>query len=323
MTQELQSLIVLGTGNAMVTRCFNTCFALRFGQGYFLVDSGGGNGILRALADAGISACDIHDIFITHAHTDHILGMPWLVRSIGTQMLANRYEGMLNIYCHDVAAQAIRTICALTIQKKFTKLFDDRIRFVTLKDGDTAQILGRDVRFFDIRSTKAKQFGMQVALPQGRSLVCLGDEPCDPSAKVWPPTRIGCCARRFAFMKIATGLSPTKKITAPPETPPSWPRGWALKIWCCGILKIKRLTPAPPPTRPRPKTISAEIYLCQTTWISFGFRRLLCRVGFVLYCAKRPAALTRISDKHKAVLIRCTPAVLCWFLTGEAKKCLL
>lgn len=183
MTQELQSLIVLGTGNAMVTRCFNTCFALRFGQGYFLVDSGGGNGILRALADAGISACDIHDIFITHAHTDHILGMPWLVRSIGTQMLANRYEGTLNIYCHDVAEQAVRTICALTTQKKFTKLFDDRIRFVTLKDGDTAQILGRDVRFFDIRSTKAKQFGMQVVLPQGRSLVCLGDEPCDPQCE--------------------------------------------------------------------------------------------------------------------------------------------
>ena len=181
--QERQSLIVLGTGNAMVTRCFNTCFALRLQRGYFLVDSGGGNGILRALEDAGIFVCDIHDIFITHAHTDHILGMPWLVRSIGTQMRAGRYEGTLNIYCHDVAEQAIRTICDLTIQKKFTKLFDDRIRFVRLKDGDTAQILGSEVRFFDIRSTKAKQFGMQVALPRGRSLVCLGDEPCDPQCE--------------------------------------------------------------------------------------------------------------------------------------------
>lgn len=183
MTQEHRALIVLGTGNAMVTRCFNTCFALRLGTGYFLVDSGGGNGILRALADSGISACDIHDIFITHAHTDHILGMPWLVRSIGTQMLSGRYEGALSIYCHDVAGQAIRTICALTIQKKFIDLFDDRIRFVALEDGDTAQILGHEVRFFDIRSTKAKQFGMRVALSQGRSLVCLGDEPCDPQCE--------------------------------------------------------------------------------------------------------------------------------------------
>ncbi len=181
MNEAYQSLIVLGTGNAMVTRCFNTCFALQSNGGCFLVDSGGGNGILRALEDAGISPQDIHDIFITHAHTDHILGMPWLVRSIGTQMLAGRYDGVLNIYCHDEAERALRTICDLTIQKKFTQLFDDAIRFVTLKDGDTARILGAKVRFFDIQSTKAKQFGMKVALSQGKSLVCLGDEPCDPA----------------------------------------------------------------------------------------------------------------------------------------------
>lgn len=179
MMPMAEALIVLGTGNAMVTRCFNTCFALRFGQEFFLVDSGGGNGILRALADAGISPCDIHHVFITHAHTDHILGVPWLVRSIGTQMLSGRYDGILTIYCHDIAEQAIRTICALTIQKKFTGLFDDRIRFITLKGGDTAQIFGSEVRFFNIRSAKAKQFGMQVALSNGRRLVCLGDEPCD------------------------------------------------------------------------------------------------------------------------------------------------
>ena len=174
-----QELIVLGTGNAMVTRCFNTCFALRFGQEYFLIDSGGGNGVLRVLADADIFPSDIHHVFITHAHTDHILGVPWLVRSIGTQIIAGRYDGILTIYCHDVVEQAIRIICEVTIQKKFTKLFDDRIRFVTLSDGDTTQIFGSTVRFFDIRSTKAKQFGMQVELSLGRRLVCLGDEPCD------------------------------------------------------------------------------------------------------------------------------------------------
>lgn len=183
MIQCEEALIVLGTGNAMVTRCFNTCFALRFGQECFLVDSGGGNGILRVLEDAVILPRDIHHLFITHAHTDHILGVPWLVRSIGTQMLADRYEGVLNIYCHDVAEHAIRTICGLTIQKKLTKLFDDRIRFVALQDGDTTHILGREVRFFDICSTKAKQFGMAISLSGGRRLVCLGDEPCDPSCE--------------------------------------------------------------------------------------------------------------------------------------------
>ena len=40
-------LIMLGTGNAMVTRCYNTCFVLSSGEEYFLVDAGGGNGIFR------------------------------------------------------------------------------------------------------------------------------------------------------------------------------------------------------------------------------------------------------------------------------------
>ncbi len=38
-------LVFLGTGNAMVTRCYNTCFAFRQGEACFLVDAGGGNGI--------------------------------------------------------------------------------------------------------------------------------------------------------------------------------------------------------------------------------------------------------------------------------------
>ena len=42
-------LILLGTGNAMVTKCYNTCFAFRSGAAHYLVDAGGGNGILRQL----------------------------------------------------------------------------------------------------------------------------------------------------------------------------------------------------------------------------------------------------------------------------------
>ena len=47
-------LIMLGTGNAMVTRCYNTCFVLSEKDDYFLVDGGGGNGILHQLKHAGI-----------------------------------------------------------------------------------------------------------------------------------------------------------------------------------------------------------------------------------------------------------------------------
>lgn len=38
-------IIMLGTGNAMVTKCYNTCFVMSDGTDYLLVDAGGGNGI--------------------------------------------------------------------------------------------------------------------------------------------------------------------------------------------------------------------------------------------------------------------------------------
>ena len=46
-------LTMLGTGNAMVTECYNTCFILSQENQYFLVDGGGGNGLLKQLKKAG------------------------------------------------------------------------------------------------------------------------------------------------------------------------------------------------------------------------------------------------------------------------------
>ena len=70
-----ERLIILGTGNAAVTRCYNTCFAIQQGEDYFLVDAGGGNGILTQLERADIRLTQIHEVFISHGHTDHLLGL--------------------------------------------------------------------------------------------------------------------------------------------------------------------------------------------------------------------------------------------------------
>lgn len=172
-----EELIMLGTGNAAVTRCYNTCFALRDGEETFLVDTGGGNGILVQLEKSGIPIESIHHIFITHEHTDHILGMAWMIRFIGTRMNQGTYDGNLMIYCHRELVDTIRTIVSLTVQKKFYKYFDDRMIFVPLEDGDTHEILGRKTSFFDIHSTKAKQFGFTCTLHSGSQLTCAGDEP--------------------------------------------------------------------------------------------------------------------------------------------------
>ena len=57
-------LTMLGTGNAMVTECYNTCFILSQENQYFLVDGGGGNGLLKQLKKAGINWKDIRQIFL-------------------------------------------------------------------------------------------------------------------------------------------------------------------------------------------------------------------------------------------------------------------
>lgn len=179
----MEKLYVLGTGNAMVTRCYNTCFALYDGQEYFMVDAGGGNGILRILQDMNMDPAKIHHIFVTHEHTDHILGMPWMIRKVGEMMLKQKYVGNLTIYCHAGLVKSLRTICELTLQKKVTRLFDERILFVPVEDAQTCQILQYPVTFFDIHSTKAPQFGFTTRLLNGKRFTCMGDEPYSPTCE--------------------------------------------------------------------------------------------------------------------------------------------
>ena len=173
----MEKLIILGTGNAQSIHCFNTCFALQTEDGVFLTDTGGGNGILKQLDSAGISLRDIHHIFISHEHTDHILGVVWMIRMIAASMRNNKYEGDLFIYCHAGLVDTIDTITRLTIQNKFYKLIGERIFLIPLESGESKDIMNYHVTFFDIGSTKAKQFGYTLTLHSGKKFTCLGDEP--------------------------------------------------------------------------------------------------------------------------------------------------
>ena len=84
-------LTILGTGNAAVCEYYNTCFALSDDTRHFLIDGGGGNRILKVLKDTKIDIADIHDIFVTHEHVDHILGIVWLIRIIGQRLNQGKY----------------------------------------------------------------------------------------------------------------------------------------------------------------------------------------------------------------------------------------
>lgn len=173
----MNKLTMLGTGSAVVTRCYNTCFAISTPAGTFLTDAGGGNGILSRLAKARIRTDDINDVFLTHAHTDHILGAVWLVRTAAIDWRGGRRNAPLRIHSHDRALGVLQSVCRLTLAAKDTALFGHAVEFSEVADGDAITAGDINLRCFDIGSTKEKQFGYRATLPGGTSVVCLGDEP--------------------------------------------------------------------------------------------------------------------------------------------------
>ena len=93
--------------------------------------------LCQALSDRDLTAGDLTAVVVTHEHTDHLLGIVWLIRVIATRMKNNQYEGDLNIYCHQDLPETITTICRLTVQGKFFKLIGDRIHLIPVHDGQT------------------------------------------------------------------------------------------------------------------------------------------------------------------------------------------
>lgn len=170
-------LTMLGTGMAMVTACYNTCFILEEKDEGFLIDGGGGNGILVQLAKAGIDWKSIHHIFITHKHIDHIMGVLWVIRKIGQGINRGDYEGCVEIYGHDQVIPILQDMADTLLQDKIKKHIGSRINFRVVQDGENRQILGHEATFFDILSTKDKQYGFTIEYGEGKRLTCCGDEP--------------------------------------------------------------------------------------------------------------------------------------------------
>jgi len=170
-------LTMLGTGNALVTDCYNTCFLLENHKKYFLIDGGGGNKIFSQLKNIGCDWMNVKNIFVTHKHLDHFMGIIWFVRMICQFMNHGDYKGDAYIYSHEKILNLIRDISGKLLLKKETRFIDDRLHLVKISDGEILKIIDKNFTFFDIQSTKAKQFGFCLEIEKNKKLTCCGDEP--------------------------------------------------------------------------------------------------------------------------------------------------
>lgn len=180
MDKITNQITMLGTGNATVSQIYNTCFVLQTSSTLMLVDAGGGNGILSQLKKVNVQISDIHHLFVTHAHTDHVLGVIWVIRMVAQ---CKGYEGLLHVYGNDKVMKVIKIIIDMILAKKQLAKVAERVVFHQLEDGDCFEVGDMKLECFDIQSTKEKQFGFRAELPSsdesGKPLVlaCLGDEP--------------------------------------------------------------------------------------------------------------------------------------------------
>ena len=206
MSKDTNFITMLGTGNALVTRCYNTCFTIHSGNDVsLLVDAGGGNGILTQLERANIAYDSIHDLFVTHAHTDHLLGCIWMMR------MALQFHFPLNVWSHKKVLDLLTDICRRTLPPKEAEGIGNVVTMNYLSDGEQFEAGGFAMQCFDIHSTKERQFGFTAKLSDGQRLCCLGDEPYSPLCRPYAESADWLMSEAFCLYEDRERFKPYEK----------------------------------------------------------------------------------------------------------------
>lgn len=171
----MKKIIMLGIGHGGTLDLYNTCFVIQNENGNFLVDTGGSIEIIKRLKKVNIEITDMKHIFISHNHTDHILGLIWMLKKLGVASINGKIKNKTNIYCNDVVYESIIEISKHTLPEKIMKEVLKIIDFHVLKNDEQIDINGIKYTFFDIKARDTKQFGFESRI-DGKRLMFLGDE---------------------------------------------------------------------------------------------------------------------------------------------------
>lgn len=176
----MNKIIMLGVGNGGPLELYNTCFVVQNEMGNFLVDTGGSIEIIKRLNESNIDYKEIKNIFISHSHTDHILGIFWLFKKISRDVMHGNIAEKINLYCNDVVYEAIKGVAKYILPDKLMKAIYSIVDFHILNDGDKYDINGVTYTFFDIQAKGTKQYGFECIL-NDKKFAFLGDETLNPS----------------------------------------------------------------------------------------------------------------------------------------------
>ena len=173
----MEKFYVLGTGSGTPKKCYSLSGILENNGNYLLVDTGGGLQILSRIQQAGIEINKIHDLFISHKHIDHLLGVFPFIRSITQLMGRNKYDGILNVYCDEEVKQIIDTFIRATFHQTHIDLFHARVIFHNITNNDVYNIIGYKLKVINLYSIECLQYGFEVTLNNSKRLYFLGDVP--------------------------------------------------------------------------------------------------------------------------------------------------
>ena len=142
-----------------------------------LTDTGGGQQLLLQLQKAECRTKDIRDVFISHRHTDHLLGLPWFLRQFQMIPAEELAERPLSIYLHPDLMAFVPAMLKGMFPEMVSRFTDAQVlRFEAVHDGEEAEILGRRITFVNLFSP-TPQFGYIMKLQDGRRFLFHGDVP--------------------------------------------------------------------------------------------------------------------------------------------------
>lgn len=165
-------ITMLGTAGGMASESRSSAgILIEYGKKKILFDCGPDTS--KKIAEAHINVNDINDIFISHGHIDHFIGLPMLVMH---QMMLHGRTEPVNIYIPDGVYDYLREIMVLyDIKIPF------EIKFHEYSDGKVVECRDSfDVIPFRVEHSCEKAYGFRIIDPLKNKIIYTGDtQICD------------------------------------------------------------------------------------------------------------------------------------------------